>query len=82
MTESNRMADVATAYSADVPRLLEVLGLGHKQVVSLALDFTADKTFTAKAVFQVTEAELRALVEELYEQKPEKQNLLSVTETR
>lgn len=80
MSESNRLADVATALSADVPRLLEVLGLGDKRVVSLDLRFRAGNSIEAYARLEVTESELHDLVEELREQKPEKQALLSVSE--
>lgn len=68
----------ASTHSADVMRLLKIFGLEDRQVTSLTFNARAVNFLTLQVECEISEDELRALVEELEANPPVQQSLDSL----
>ena len=76
------MVTKATTNSADVGRLIKIFGLENWQVTEITFTAKAVNFITLNVTCEISEDELRALLEELEANPPTQQSLYGVTYTR
>lgn len=68
----------ATTYSADTARLLEIFGITYRQVCSFHLAFDAPGMVQLNLTCEISEEELRLLVEEFEKNPPVQQHFIGL----
>lgn len=75
---TNHSVKKATTHSADVQRLLKVFGLEGRQVTSLTFNAKATNLITLTVECEISEDELKALVDEFEASPPKQQDFLKL----